>query len=406
MPTTGNLWRTTRDITDKWDTGTSFFRGIINLIDENAKYTSSAKPGAWNDPDMLEVGNGGCTTDEYRTQMSMWSMMASPLIAGNDIRTMSQTTKDLLMNKEVIAVDQDPAGIQGSRVKSSNGLEIWVKPLGTDGTTKAVALLNRNSATSSITVNWSDIGLSGSISVRDLWAKADKGSFTGAYTVSVPSHGTVMLKVTSAPQTPIDAFKKIEAENYSNQSGIQNVTCDEGTEAIGYIENGDYAVYRNVDFGSVAASFKARTSSATNGGKIEIRLDSITGPLAGTCTVAGTSDWQTFIDASCDVSGVNGKHDLYLKFTGESGYLFNLNWFQFAIEATATTIVGDLNGDKNIDATDYALLKMYLLGSIEKFPAEDGIKAADLNADGTIDALDFAVFKKYLLGDISKLPTN
>jgi alpha-galactosidase len=403
MPATGNLWRTTGDITDKWDNGTEWFKGIINAIDGNAQYTSSAAPGAWNDPDMLEIGNGGCTTEEYRTQMSMWCMMASPLIAGNDIRTMNQATKDILLNKEVIAVNQDSAGKQGFRVKGTNGLEIWVKPLGTDGTTKAVALLNRNASASSITVNWSDIGLTGSVTVRDLWAKADKGSFTGSYTASVPSHGTVVLKVSSAPPTPFDAFKKIEAENYSNQSGIQNVTCDEGTEAIGYTENGDYAVYSNVDFGDGAKSFKARVSSASNGGKIELRLDSATGTLVGTCAVPATGGWQTFTDVACNVSGASGRHDLYLKFIGDSGYLINVNWFTFSkdgIPSDPVLTLGDLNSDEQIDAIDFQLMKKYLLGS----GTLENTKLADLDANGTIDALDLLLLKQYLLGTITTFP--
>ena len=200
------------------------------------------------------------------------------------------------------------------------------------------------------------------------------------------------------------AYSQIEAESYNGQMGIQNVTCDEGSEAIGYIEDGDYVVYSNIDFETGAAGFLARVSSAANGGNIELRLDSITGPLVGTCKVPATGDWQVWVDATCSVTGVSGKHDLYLKFTGESGYLLNLNWFQFTKKAT--TIVGDLNGDASIDATDYALMKMYLLGAIEDFPAEDDIKAADLNSDGVIDAIDFATFKQYLLGVISELPNS
>ena len=123
MPETGNLWRTTGDITDKWDNGNEWFRGIINLIDDNSKFTSSAKPGAWNDPDMLEIGNGGCTTEEYRTQMSMWCMMASPLIAGNDIRTMNQTTKDILLNKYLKAIKKYPGGIKAQELKAQTVLK-------------------------------------------------------------------------------------------------------------------------------------------------------------------------------------------------------------------------------------------------------------------------------------------
>jgi hypothetical protein len=131
--------------------------------------------------------------------------MAAPLITGNDIRTMSQTTKDILLSGEVIAVNQDSAGIQGTRIKANNGLEVWCKPLGSaNGTVKAVTLLNRNAAAADITVTFSDIGLSGTVKVRDLWAKAEKGGFTGSYTMSVPSHGTGMLKISASPVTRID----------------------------------------------------------------------------------------------------------------------------------------------------------------------------------------------------------
>ncbi len=241
--------------------------------------------------------------------------------------------------------------------------------------------------------------VSGATGVHDLYLK-----FTGG---SGFLFNMDWWKFVTVPATPVSAFSKIEAEIYNDQSGIQNVTCDEGTEAVGYTENGDYVVYNNIDFedGS-ATSFNARVSSAANEAKIEIRLDSSTGTLIGTCPVPVTGDWQTFNDVSCDISEVSGKHDLYLKFIGEEGYLTNLNWFKFTKEAIPTIIVGDLNGDKAIDATDYALLKMYLLGAIEEFPAENGIKAADLNVDGEIDAIDFATFKQYLLGSITELPNS
>lgn len=198
---------------------------------------------------------------------------------------------------------------------------------------------------------------------------------------------------------------QIEAENFSSQSGIDVENCSEGGKNIGFIENGDYAVYNNINFNNVT-DFQARVASNGGGGNIEIRLDSITGPLIGTCSVAPNGDWQTWTDAECKVSGASGIHNVFLKFTGGSGYLFNLNWFQFVNSAPIEpdTMVGDLNGDSNIDATDYALLKMYLLGAIDDFPAEDDLVAGDLNGDKVIDALDFAVFKQYLLGSIDTLP--
>ncbi|HEX2926448.1 MAG TPA: carbohydrate-binding protein [Ruminiclostridium sp.] len=194
------------------------------------------------------------------------------------------------------------------------------------------------------------------------------------------------------PPEPVSAFTQIEAESYSEQSGIQNVTCDEGTEAVGYTENGDYAVYKNIDFGSGAAGFQARVSSATSGGNIELRLDSTSGTLIGTCPVAGTGDWQTFTDVKCSVSGATGKHDLYLVFTGGSGYLFNFNWFKFSAEASIK--IGDINSDGQVDALDLQLLRKYLLGMGEI----SNTKAADMDSNGELNALDYALLKKLLLG--------
>ncbi len=235
-PQTGNLWRTTGDITDKWQTSsTDWFKGIINIIDENGKLANYAAPGAWNDPDMLEVGNGGCTAEEYRTHFSMWCMMAAPLIAGVDMtnsQRFNQATKDILLNKEVIAIDQDSAGIQGTKIKTTNGTEIWSKPLGKkDGTTKAVALLNRNGNASNITVNFADVGLSGEVYVRDLWAKTDKGKFTNSFSMSVPSHGTGLLKLTTTP--PVSTISTIAPKFNANIKALaSNGKIDIRTEAV------------------------------------------------------------------------------------------------------------------------------------------------------------------------------
>lgn len=213
------------------------------------------------------------------------------------------------------------------------------------------------------------------------------------------SSGSVSIASTGGAEAPIvSAYKKIEAENYDNQSGIQTEACSEGGQDVGFIENGDYTVYNNVDFGSGAESFTARAASATSGGNIEIRLDSPNGTLIGTCPVAGTGDWQTYADVNCSVSEVSGKHDLYLKFTGDSGYLFNINWFTFTARNSAK--LGDLNSDDQIDAMDFQLMKKYLLGLGE---IKD-TKLADLDASGTIDVLDLMLLKQYLLGTITSFP--
>ncbi len=219
----------------------------------------------------------------------------------------------------------------------------------------------------------------------------------GSKVIVIPFNGAGLDKVDTEP---ISAFTQIEAERFSDQSGVQSESCNEGGEDIGYIENGDYTVYNNIDFGTDAAGFQARVASSTSGGNIEIRLDSLTGTLIGTCPVTATGDWQTWADAKCSISGVTGKHNLYLKFTGGSGYLFNFNWFKFTKKDIVPVIAGDVNGDNSVDSTDYALMKKYLTGLIDHFPVEDDIKSGDLNSDGEINALDFAMLKKIILGDI------
>jgi alpha-galactosidase len=182
----GNLWRTTGDIEDKWMS--MAYIGFGQNGQE--KY---AGPGHWNDPDMLEVGNGGMKHDEYLTHMSLWAMLAAPLLAGNDLSSMTPETVDILTNKEVIAIDQDPAGIQGHRVWQEGPLEIWMKPL-KDGS-RALALFNRNSTASEMTLRFTDAGLGNRATVRDLWQHKDLGSFSGTFTTHVPRHGVVLLRV-------------------------------------------------------------------------------------------------------------------------------------------------------------------------------------------------------------------
>ena len=185
----GNLWRTTDDINDSWkrmsDIGFNQF-GI-------AQYMQS---GHWNDPDMLEIGNGGMTADEYRTHMSLWSMLAAPLLAGNDLRTMSDETKDILTNKEVIAIDQDPDGKPLKDISDSAATAVVLaRPL--HGGALAVGLFNRADEPQAITVKWSSLGLAGEkLAARDLWKHADVAVAGDSYTATVVPHGVVLLRVT------------------------------------------------------------------------------------------------------------------------------------------------------------------------------------------------------------------
>ena len=182
----GNLWRTTGDINDTYDRMADIGFGQLGL----AKY---AGPGHWNDPDMLEVGNGGMTADEYRTHMSLWAILAAPLLAGNDLSKMTDETKSILMNKEVIAVDQDRLGKQGDRAYAVGMTEIWVKPLAEGA--MAAGLFNRDSVEHTVTLHLRDIGFTDQAKLRDLWKHEDVSANSGSFTATVPPHGVVMLKV-------------------------------------------------------------------------------------------------------------------------------------------------------------------------------------------------------------------
>ncbi len=184
-PKTGNLWRTTEDISDHYD------RMSVIGFDQNG-LEKFAGPGHWNDPDMLEVGNGGMSKDEYHTHMALWAILAAPLLAGNDLRSMTQETKDILMNREIIAVDQDPKGVQGRRVWQEGPLEIWAKPLA-DGS-QAVGLFNRGESVLDITLELSTLKMAHA-KARDLWEHKDLGTIQGSYTANVPKHGVIMLKL-------------------------------------------------------------------------------------------------------------------------------------------------------------------------------------------------------------------
>ena len=200
----GNLWRTTYDIRPCWDCGEQVvyhgkafenFIGFTKILDQQAGLESYAGPGHWNDPDMLEVGNGNLTLEENRAHFSLWCILAAPLMLGNDIRNLTPEIHEILTNKEVIAIDQDPLGKQGSKVRDDGDLEIWAKQL-SDGS-RAVVLFNRSGSAQKMSVTWNEIGYPAHLkaAVRDLWKRKDMGTFTTEYSDNVPSHGVVMIKV-------------------------------------------------------------------------------------------------------------------------------------------------------------------------------------------------------------------
>ena len=197
----GNLWRTTGDISDKWSSkkkwpdGSCCEYGVVDIIDLEVGLETFAGPGHWNDPDMLEVGNGGMSDAEYRAHFSFWALLAAPLMAGNDVRSMPPEIKDILTNSEVIAVNQDQLGRQGRRVRKDGDSEVWAKTLA-DGS-RVVLLFNRGAAEAQIAVAWEEIGYPAHLEakVRDLWKHQEIGSIAGRYAAKVPSHAVIMVKI-------------------------------------------------------------------------------------------------------------------------------------------------------------------------------------------------------------------
>ena len=183
----GNLWRTTGDIKDAWDS-------MSKIGFNQAGLAPYARPGHWNDPDMLEIGNGGMSDTEYKTHMSLWSMLAAPLMAGNDLRSMSKSILDILTNPEVIAIDQDPMGRQARRLSQSGDQEIWLRDLANGR--RAVAFFNRGPKEAQITLQWSEAGFTKPpAKARDVWEHRDLKLQGPEYTAAVPSHGVVLLRL-------------------------------------------------------------------------------------------------------------------------------------------------------------------------------------------------------------------
>ena len=183
----GNLWRTTGDIEDNWKSMSSIGFDKQNGLEQYAG------PGHWNDPDMLEIGNGRMDDVEYRTHMSLWVMLAAPLLAGNDVRNMDAETKEILLNKEVIAIDQDKLGKQGARVSKEGRTEIWAKPL--ENGDLAVALFNRDDRPNLMIAGWNDLGLKGKHEVRDVWHHMDRGKIKDLFEAEVSAHGAVLIRI-------------------------------------------------------------------------------------------------------------------------------------------------------------------------------------------------------------------
>ncbi|MEU5527904.1 ricin-type beta-trefoil lectin domain protein [Micromonospora chersina] len=196
-----NMWRTTEDITNAWDTGQTngYPMGIQNIINVTVPLAGYARPGAFNDPDMMEVGRGGMTDTEMRSHFAMWAVLAAPLIAGNDVRSQSAATQSILTNRNLIAINQDGLGLQAAQVSFDGTRRVLAKPLANGDV--AVALFNQGSATTTISTTAAAVGKTGtSFTLLDAWTNATSTT-GGAISASVPAHGTAVYRVSGGGTT-------------------------------------------------------------------------------------------------------------------------------------------------------------------------------------------------------------
>ncbi|MET9079219.1 glycoside hydrolase family 27 protein [Streptomyces sp. NPDC004232] len=325
-PTTADSWRTGTDIA--WGTPTAGeWPNILRNMDANAWHPEAQGPGHWNDPDYLipmrKLADGGyeLNQEESTTQFVMWAEMASPLMLGSDPRTLSQSMLDTLRNPEIIAVDQDPLGIQGARVATDSVGDVYSKVLQGAGK-RAVVLLNRSDQAQDRTVSFADAGLTGKVAVRDLRARTSRGTFTGSYTVHVPAHGTAFLKLTGTDDAPGAQLPgRSSASPALVRDGDTLTVFTRGTDGslrAQAARGGDWSEARTADLGGPTRGriLGQPAAYASAGGRIDVfvrgtddtayrrvyangrwgRWQSLGGTLTDAPTVAfaGPDDWTLF----------------------------------------------------------------------------------------------------------------
>ncbi|GIJ43799.1 alpha-galactosidase [Virgisporangium aliadipatigenens] len=291
-PAVGNLWRSTGDIEDNWGS-------VLNIIRRNSALAAYARPGAWNDPDMLEVGNGGMTDTEYRTHFALWAMMAAPLLIGTDLRRASQATFDILTNRDLIAVDQDPAGRQAYVVANGGGAWVFSRILSNGD--RAVALFNENDTAQTIATTAARVGMNAAASytVKDLWTGTSTTT-TGALSATVPAHGTAVFRisggaayaghtlVSQATGQCLDIHDNIVA----NGTAVEIFTCNGGAnQRFNLTPSGELRAYDgtrcvDVDHGGTTGGTKVLLWDCHGGANQQFRLNAdgtVTAVQSGLC---------------------------------------------------------------------------------------------------------------------------
>ncbi|MFG1694703.1 glycoside hydrolase family 27 protein [Nonomuraea sp. NPDC049309] len=225
-----NIWRTTEDITNAWDTGQTngYPMGIKNIVDVNVPLAGNARPGGFNDPDMMVVGRGGMNDTEMRSHFALWAIMAAPLIAGNDVRNMDAATSAILKNANLIAINQDPLGLQAVQVAFDGTRRVLAKRLSNGDV--AVALFNQGGSTTTISTTASAIGLTGGpFTLHDAWTDAVTTT-TGTISASVPAHGTAVFRVSGG--TPAPPPVRIRGEGSGRCLDVEEASQANGTPVI------------------------------------------------------------------------------------------------------------------------------------------------------------------------------
>ena len=398
MPKIANLWRTTFDIGPEW-VSTSWYQGIYQIIDANDKYWQIAKPGHWNDPDMLEVDNNNLTYEEQKSQMTMWSIMAAPIMISSDVRKMSTQVKELYINADMIAINQDSLGVQGHRISNKDGKQIWTKPLRNGDI--AVALLNNNSSPQTIECNFADIGVEGEVEVRDAWQKKDLGPKTSV-SAEIPAHGSVLLRLVLKP-VPREPFKgaalaipgKIEMEDFDiNGVGQGNTTYNDldaenhgdsdyrkGTGVdlyaksgdriiVGYNQEGEWLEYTvNVaETGEYTLFASVASANETSSFKLSMDGKDITEEIAVPKATSGEDNYDDYNNVSAKVNLTKGEHILRFTVTGD---WMDIDYIEFTTDGVDPASIGTaLRFDSSVaqeynvfSATGKHLGKINLMGS-------------------------------------------
>jgi alpha-galactosidase len=227
-----NMWRTTEDITNAWNTGQTngYPMGIQNIVNVTVPLASYAQPGGFNDPDMMEVGNGGMTDTEMRSHFALWAIMAAPLIAGNDLRNASAATLTILRNQNLIAINQDPLGLQAAQVSNDGTRRVLAKRLSNGDV--AVALFNQGSSTTTVSTTAAAIGKSGtSFTLRDAWTNATSTT-SGAISASVPGHGTAVYRVSGGGTVPPPSTFRLRGEASGRCLDVNQASSANGTQML------------------------------------------------------------------------------------------------------------------------------------------------------------------------------